>query len=158
MKTISDVFFIGGPSGKYGDEYLLELEQTVKDFNLETHVEFLDNLEQTKIIELLNKAKLLIHTSRFETFGLVAIEANTMGVPVLTINNGSLMEIIENNKNGYLSENLIDKEVNNFVSHLLNEDRKFQEVSLSCIDKSKKYDWVKTSSNIEKEYELLLFK
>ena len=110
--------FIGGPSGKYGDEYLLELEQTVKDFNLETHVEFLDNLEQTKIIELLNKAKLLIHTSRFETFGLVAIEANTMGVPVLTINNGSLMEIIENNKNGYLSENLIDIEVNNFVKNL----------------------------------------
>ena len=159
-KIVNDFrcIFIGGPSGKYGDEYLLELEQTVKDFNLETHVEFLDNLEQTKIIELLNKAKLLIHTSRFETFVLVAIEANTMGVPVLTINNGSLMEIIENNKNGYLSENLIDKEVNNFVSHLLNEDRKFQEVSLSCIDKSKKYDWVKTSSNIEKEYELLLFK
>jgi len=47
--------FIGGPSGKYGDEYLLELEQTVKDFNLETHVEFLDNLEQTKIIEEMDK-------------------------------------------------------------------------------------------------------
>ena len=159
-KIVNDFrcIFIGGPSGKYGDEYLLELEQTVKDFNLETHVEFLDNLEQTKIIELLNKAKLLIHTSRFETFGLVAIEANTMGVPVLTINNGSLMEIIENNKNGYLSENLIDIEVNNFVKNLLNENKKFEEISLSCIEKSKKYDWVKTSSNIEKEYELLLFK
>ena len=159
-KIVNDFrcIFIGGPSGKYGDEYLLELEQTVKDFNLETHVEFLDNLEQTKIIELLNKAKLLIHTSRFETFGLVAIEANTMGVPVLTINNGSLMEIIENNKNGYLSENLIDIEVNNFVKNLLNENKKFEEISLSCIEKSKKYDWVKTSFNIEKEYELLLFK
>ena len=159
-KIVNDFrcIFIGGPSGKYGDEYLLELEQTVKDFNLETHVEFLDNLEQTKIIELLNKAKLLIHTSRFETFGLVAIEANTMGVPVLTINNGSLMEIIENNKNGYLSENLIDIEVNNFVKNLLIENNKFEEISLSCIEKSKKYDWVKTSSNIEKEYELLLFK
>jgi glycosyltransferase involved in cell wall biosynthesis len=159
-KIVNDFrcIFIGGPSGKYGDEYLLELEQTVKDFNLETHVEFLDNLEQTKIIELLNKAKLLIHTSRFETFGLVAIEANTMGVPVLTINNGSLMEIIENNKNGYLSENLIDIEVNNFVKNLVNENKKFEEISLSCIEKSKKYDWVKTSSNIEKEYELLLFK
>ena len=159
-KIVNDFrcIFIGGPSGKYGDEYLLELEQTVKDFNLETHVEFLDNLEQTKIIELLNKAKLLIHTSRFETFGLVAIEANTMGVPVLTINNGSLMEIIENNKNGYLSEKLIDIEVNNFVKNLLIEKNKFEEISLSCIEKSKKYDWVKTSSNIEKEYELLLFK
>ena len=159
-KIVNDFrcIFIGGPSGKYGDEYLLELEQTVKDFNLETHVEFLDNLEQTKIIELLNKAKLLIHTSRFETFGLVAIEANTMGVPVLTINNGSLMEIIENNRNGYLSENLINIEVNNFVKNLLIENNKFEEISLSCIEKSKKYDWVKTSSNIEKEYELLLFK
>ena len=159
-KIVNDFrcIFIGGPSGKYGDEYLLELEQTVKDFNLETHVEFLDNLEQTKIIELLNKAKLLIHTSRFETFGLVAIEANTMGVPVLTINNGSLMEIIENNKNGYLSENLIDIEVNNFVKNLLIENKKFEEISLSCIEKSKNYDWVKTSSNIEKEYKLLLFK
>ena len=150
--------FIGGPSGKYGDEYLQKLKQTVKDFNLEIHVEFLDNLEQTKIIELLNKAKLLIHTSRFETFGLVAIEANTMGVPVLTINNGSLMEIIENNKNGYLTENLIDSDVNNFVKNLLNENKKFEEISSSCIEKSKKYDWVKTSSKIEKEYELLLFK
>ena len=148
--------FIGGPSGKYGDEYLLELEQTVIDFNLETHVEFLDNLEQTKIIELLNKAKLLIHTSRFETFGLVAIEANTMGVPVLTINNGSLMEIIENNKNGYLSENLIDKDVNNFVSNLLNEDKKFEEVSLTCIEKSKKYDWENTSQMIENIYKELV--
>ena len=149
--------FIGGPSGKYGDEYLQKLKQTVKDFNLEIHVEFLDNLEQTKIIELFNKAKLLIHTSRFETFGLVAIEANTMGVPVLTINNGSLMEIIENNKNGYLTENLIDSDVNNFVKNLLNENKKFEEISSSCIEKSKKYDWVKTSTKIEKEYELLLF-
>ena len=133
--------FVGGPSGKYGEEYLLELKRTVKDFNLDKHVEFLDNLPQTKIIELLNKSKLLIHTSQFETFGLVAIEANTMGVPVLTINNGSLMEIIENNKNGYLSENLIDKDVNNFVSNLINEDKKFEEVSLSCVEKSKKYNF-----------------
>ncbi len=148
--------FIGGPSGKYGEEYLLELKRTVKDFNLEKHVEFLDNLPQTKIIELLNKSKLLIHTSQFETFGLVAIEANTMGVPVLTINNGSLMEIIENNENGYLSDNLIDKDVNNFVSNLLNEDKKFEEVSLSCIEKSKKYDWENTSQILQNIYKELV--
>ena len=57
--------------------YLQELKKAVKDLNMETYVEFSDNLPQTKIIELLNKAKLLIHTSQFETFGLVAIEANT---------------------------------------------------------------------------------
>ena len=79
-----------------------------------------------------------------------------MGVPVLTINNGSLMEIIENNKNGYLSENLIDKDVNNFVRNLLNEDKKFEEVSLKCIEKSKKYDWENTSEILQNIYNELV--
>ena len=148
--------FIGGPSGKYGNEYLDNLKQTVEDFNLDKHVKFLDSLPQTKIIELLNKSKLLIHTSQFETFGLVAIEANTMGVPVLTTNNGSLMEIIENNKNGYLSEKLIDGNVNNFVKNLLNDEEKFKEVMSYCFEKSKKYSWIKTTDNLDSIYRSLI--
>ena len=157
-KTENDFkcIFIGGPSGKHGNEYLKELKETVENFNLDIHVEFMNSLPQTKIVDLLNKAKLLIHTSQFETFGLVAIEANAMGVPVLTNNNGSLMEIIENNKNGYLSENLVNRDVNNFVHNLLNENQKFEEISLSCIEKSKKYDWVKTASDLESFYKQLV--
>ena len=149
-------YFVGGPSGKHGNEYLHELKQTIKDLNLDKHVEFLGDLPQTEIIELFKKAKLLIHTSKFETFGLVAIEANTMGVPVLTTNNGSLMEIIENNKNGYLSENLIDSNVNNFVNNLFNNVTKYEEIHLSCIEKSKKYDWMKTANELESLYQQLV--
>ena len=149
-------YFVGGPSGKHGNEYLHELKQTIKDFNLDKHVEFLGDLPQTEIIELFKKAKLLIHTSKFETFGLVAIEANTMGVPVLSTNNGSLMEIIENNKNGYLSENLIDSNVNNFVNNLFNNATKYEEIHLSCIEKSKKYDWMKTANELESLYQQLV--
>ena len=149
-------YFVGGPSGKHGNEYLYELKQTIKDFNLDKHVEFLGDLPQTEIIEMFKKAKLLIHTSKFETFGLVAIEANTMGVPVLTTNNGSLMEIIENNKNGYLSENLIDSNVNNFVNNLFNNVTKYEEIHLSCIEKSKKYDWIKTANELESLYQQLV--
>ena len=149
-------YFIGGPSGKHGNEYLHELKQTIKDFNLDNHIDFLGDLPQTEIIELFKKAKLLIHTSKFETFGLVAIEANTMGVPVLTTNNASLMEIIENNKNGYLSENLIDSNVNNFVNNLFNNVTKYEEIHLSCIEKSKKYDWMKTANELESLYQQLV--
>ena len=149
-------YFVGGPSGKHGNEYLHELKQSIKDVNLNKHVEFLGDLPQTEIIELFKKAKVLIHTSKFETFGLVAIEANTMGVPVLTSNNGSLMEIIENNKNGYLSENLIDSNVNNFVNNLFNNVTKYEEIHLSCIEKSKKYDWMKTANELESLYQQLV--
>ena len=147
-------YFVGGPSGKSGEEYLQILKDTVKNLSLESHVEFLDNLPQIKIKELLNKSKLLIHTSKFETFGLVAAEANAMGVPVLTTNNGSLLEIIENNLNGYCSESLIDARVNKFVQDVLNDNKKFDEVMLKCIEKSKKYNWISTATEIENLYKL----
>ena len=142
-------YFVGGPSGKSGNEYLVELKQTVVDLNLESHIEFLDNLPQTEIRDLLNKSKLLIHTSKFETFGLVAAEANAMGVPVLTTNSGSVLEIVESNENGYYSESLIDGNVNNFVKELLNNNDKFHEIMLNCLDKSKAYSWANTAKEIE---------
>ena len=145
-------YFIGGPSGKSGIEYLEELKKVVIDLELESYVEFVDIISQTKIRDLLNKSKLLIHTSKFETFGLVAAEALAMGVPVLTTNRGSLLEIVENSINGYQSENLIDRNVNNFVKELLNNDEKFNEIMLNCFEKSKGYNWSNTAIEIENLY------
>jgi len=145
-------YFVGGPSGKSGDDYLIQLKDNVKELNLESNIEFLGNLTQIKIKELMNRSKLLIHTSHFETFGLVAIEANAMGVPVLTTNQGPLSEIIENNVNGYLTEGLINSQVNNFVKNLLNDDKQFQKFQMNCHEKSKKFDWKSTAKELENLY------
>jgi len=81
-----------------------------------------------------------------------------MGVPVLTTNNGSLLEIVESNKNGYYSENLIDRNVNNFVQNLIQDSKKFNEIMKNCIDKSKNYDWKNTGIEIEKAYQIVVKK
>ena len=145
-------YFVGGPSGKSGDDYLIQLKDNVKELNLESNIVFLGNLTQIKIKELMNRSKLLIHTSHFETFGLVAIEANAMGLPVLTTNQGPLSEIIENNVNGYLTEGLINSQVNNFVKNLLNDDKQFQKFQMNCHEKSKKFDWKSTAKELENLY------
>ena len=144
-----ECYFIGGPSGKSGNEYLQELKNTVKDLDLELHVKFLGSLPQMEVRELMNKSKLLIHTSKFETFGLVAVEANAMGMPVLTDNIGSLREIVKNNKNGYFAEDLIDATVNDFVYNLLNNEMYFKKMMNESIKKSEKYSWVQTSEQIK---------
>ena len=146
-------YFIGGPSGKSGDDYLDELKQSVKELNLEPNIEFLGNLPQIKIKDLMNKSKLLIHASQYETFGLVAIEANSMGLPILSINTGSLIEIIENNKNGYFAEDFLDIDANNFVKDLLNDEDFFKNVMNQCIQKSKKYNWEVTADCLLKTYQ-----
>ena len=149
-------YFIGGPSGNSGKEYLAELKEQVVELNLETHVKFLENLPQTKIKELLNESKLLIHTSQFETFGLVAIEANSMGVPVLSTNSGSFSEIIFSGVNGYLADNLVDGNVNNYVRDLLRDNKTFEEAMFNCIEKSKNYDWKITARDIEEIYRIIV--
>ena len=146
-------YFIGGPSGKSGNEYLEQLKKSITELNLESHVEFLGSLSQSKIKDLMNRSKLLIHTSQFETFGLIAIEGNSMGVPVLTSNRGSLLEIIEQNVNGYVSENLMDRNVNNFVQNLIHDPKKFNEIMNNCISRSKNYDWKNTVKEIQKAYQ-----
>ena len=149
-------YFIGGPSGNSGKEYLVELKEQVVELNLETHVKFLENLPQTKIKELLNESKLLIHTSQFETFGLVAIEANSMGVPVLSTNSGSFPEIIFSGVNGYLADNLVDGNVNNYVRDLLRDNKTFEETMFNCIEKSINYDWKITARDIEEIYRIIV--
>ena len=149
-------YFIGGPSGNSGKEYLVELKEQVVESNLENHVKFLENLPQTKIKELLNESKLLIHSSQFETFGLVAIEANSMGVPVLSTNSGSFPEIIFNGVNGYLADNLVDGNVNNYVSDLLRDNKTFKKAMFNCIEKSVNYDWKITAREIEEIYKLIV--
>lgn len=152
VETNFKCYFVGGPSGKTGHAYLENLKQTVSELNLDSHIDFLGNLPQEKVRDLLNKSKLLIHTSKLETFGLVAIEANAMGVPVLTNNNGSLLEVIDNIKNGLYSENLLDGSVNYFVQDLLNNN--FDEIMQNCIENSKKYSWKNTSNDLEALYTL----
>ena len=148
-------YFIGGPSGASGDDYFLELKEAVKVLNLESHIEFLGNLPQSKIRELLNRSKLLIHTSEYETFGLVAIEAHSVGVPVVSINQGSFKEIIDNNVNGYIAESFEDQYLNEFILKIFNDDKFADYVSKSAINSSKKYDWKHTSEKLNLLYQEL---
>ena len=149
-------YFIGGPSGNSGDDYFVKLKEIVKDLDLESHIEFLGNLPQSKIRELLNRSKLLIHTSEYETFGLVAIEAHSVGVPVISINQGSLKEIIDNNINGYIAESFKDPYLNEFILKILNDDKFADYISKSAINSAKKYDWKNTTKELNNLYESLI--
>lgn len=149
-------YFVGGPSGTSGDDYFVGLKEIVKELDLESHVEFLGNLPQSKIRELLNRSKLLIHTSEYETFGLVAIEAHSVGVPVISINQGSLKEIIDNNINGYITESFNDPHLNEFILKILNDDKFADYISKSAINSAKKYDWKNTTKELINLYESLI--
>jgi glycosyltransferase involved in cell wall biosynthesis len=59
-------------------------------------------VSDAELVASLNKAALLLCTSRLEPFGFAPLEANACGLPVVGVAEGGIREIIQNGVNGLL--------------------------------------------------------
>ncbi len=78
----------------------LFVQQLVKELKLSEDVLFLG--EQEYIGQLMNCADLFFLPSEQESFGLVALEAQSCGVPVIGADTGGLPEVVNDGKTGFL--------------------------------------------------------
>ena len=147
-----ELIFVGGPSGVDGDAYLTKMKNRIEELKIEEEVQFLGSLSQKKLVKLMKKAKLLIHSAESETFGLVAIEAHRLGVPVLSTNQGSFKEIISNNENGLVAKSFDDVQVYDFIIKLFEDDKYRSQVINNAVKNSLVFNWEITAENLKKAY------
>lgn len=76
-------------------------EDLVRELSLEAKVTFVG--KQASIAEVLQAACLFIFPSENESFGLVALEAMSCGVPVIATSVGGIPEVVRHGETGYLS-------------------------------------------------------
>lgn len=79
---------------------LPEVRRLVRQLKLQKHVRFLGR--QDSVEEILTAADLLILASESESFGLVALEAMAMGLPVVATDSGGIREVVAHEETGYL--------------------------------------------------------
>jgi D-inositol-3-phosphate glycosyltransferase len=95
---------IGGDSGDgsiAGGERR-RLEAVAGDSGLESRVRFLGAVEHEDLADYYALADICVVPSRTETFGLVALEAQALGTPVVASAVGGLTEIVEDGRTGIL--------------------------------------------------------
>ena len=149
--------FVGGPSGNDGKEYLKTIENEIEQTGLKNNVQFLNSATQEQLINEYNKAKIVVHASQYETFGLIALEANACGVPVVSINQGPLKETIENGQNGYIAESFEDENLILFCKNLLSDSEYQSKTQINCLNVAKQYDWKNTAKQLKEIYQELIF-
>ena len=147
-----ELIFVGGPSGVDGEAYLTKMKNRIEELRIEEDVEFLGSLSQKKLVKLMRKSKLLIHSAESETFGLVAIEAHRLGIPVLSTNQGSFKEIISNNENGLVAKSFDDVQVYDFIIKLFEDDEYRSQVINNAVKNSLVFNWEITAENLKKAY------
>jgi glycosyltransferase involved in cell wall biosynthesis len=95
---------------------ILNFGDTNLNLNSEIKVINLGKLMSDKdILFFYNSLDFFINSSRLESFGQTALEANSCGVPVLCFNTSGLKDIIKNKKNGLCIENF---NINKFAKGL----------------------------------------
>lgn len=101
---------------------------------------------------ILKESKLLIMTSIYEGTPMCVLEAQCLGKPVVSTPVDGIKKIIENNKNGYLSDK--NEEICSFIIDILKNNNKYIMMSEKSINFFTKYNNLnKYKKEIKKIYE-----
>lgn len=96
-------------SGTVVGNYRQELEQQVRQLGLQNHVCFTGRLSDEALADCYRDTDLFILASyaepgNFEGFGIVFLEANANGVPVLTTRSGGMTDYVVDGQNGLYAD------------------------------------------------------
>ncbi len=100
-----------------------ECERLARELNLMEHVKFLG--KQDGLVEILSASDLFLIPSQSESFGLAALEAMAVGLPVISSSVGGLPELVRHNETGFIAEIGDVDRMAKYAIDLLTNNRKY---------------------------------
>jgi glycogen(starch) synthase len=80
------------------------LERLARELGLGDRVRFLGSVPHAEMLGLLERAALCVVPSREEPYGILVVEAQALGVPVVATGVGNIPALIDAGRTGYLAE------------------------------------------------------
>ena len=129
--------------------YELKLQDLIKEYNLEKHVFIIKDASNELIKQFYYACDIFLMISReikkrgdVEGFGIVFLEANAAGKPVIGGDSGGIRDAIVNNKTGLLVDPLDVKEIENAILRLLQDPNYANLLGVTGRDRvARQFDW-----------------
>lgn len=125
--------------------YLNKVKKLVKGLRITTGVKFFGYVNQKKKFELLAKAHVLVNPSIHEGWGLVNIEANAMGTPVVAYNVSGSIDSVKNGASGILCQGNTPEELAKNINEILRDAKKYHQFRNGALSWSKNFSWSKST-------------
>lgn len=130
--------------GKGDKKYMQFLKRTSKDLGIAGKTKFEGYVSEEEKFKLLAKAHVLVNPSVREGWGLVVIEAASVGTPAVGYNVPGLRDSIKDGQTGILcSPNAVS--CSEAVFYLMSDKNKYKKFQQNCLKWSKEFDWEKSS-------------
>jgi len=131
-----------------------KLKMLCADLGISNKVEFKGALSRAEVPQVINSCNVFVLASKFETFGVVLIEALSSGKPVISTKNGGAQDIVNSN-NGLLVDVDSVSQLGDAIIKMKENYSKYNSVNISreCKDK---YNKTNVAARIEEVYKKLL--
>jgi len=147
--TISDLrkYHLHIVSPASDNETKSRIDQLINQYKLHHHITFYGSMQQTRLVNLVQVADLLISPSRKEGFGLAVAEAIACGTPVLATRSGGPEEIVNPDCGILVDTNSADS-LSDGLENILKNLNRYQADTM--------HHYIKTNFSIESKKKKLL--
>lgn len=155
LKDKLQIVICGGLSGS-GFDKPTQLMDLAKSLGLEKITKFLTPVSRQNLAKIYQASDLVIVPSHSESFGLVAVEAQATGVPVVAASVGGLKTVVAHQESGLLIENHDPKNWASRINELINNPALRNKLSLGAVNRAKNFSWDSTVENLLSVYQAVL--
>src|SRR3989344_655185 len=139
--------------------YFDQLKRLVSDLSLKENVIFLNSVSDKELVGLYEKARLFILTpvsegNNFEGFGLVYLEANACGLPVIGSFGSGVEDAIKEGETGLLVPQNNPEALARTITKILDDEDLYKKLVSNGSEWAKDHDWNKVVESYVKTYTL----
>lgn len=120
--------------------YLQHLHRFI-DSNKIERIQFFGRVTNSKKLELMRRAHILLHASVKEGWGLVVSEAASQATPSIVYNVAGLRDSVKNNRTGIVLDSNTPEEMSRQTSILLDNKKRYEFFQKNCLEISNSYNW-----------------
>lgn len=136
-------FWVVGPGTP---EYVKKLKRMAEDLGIMGNLKFWGFVSDTKKFELLSRSHILINTSIHEGWGLVNIEANSCGIPVIGYDVKGIRDSVKNKVTGILVPKGDIRNMAEQALKIVRSKEVFGNYQKECRKWASKFSWQKATA------------
>jgi len=155
IKSKLQILIIGGVSGGSGEE-LNRLQALARFLGIQDRVKFIPPASREELPHWYRAADLVCVPSYSESFGLVALEAQACGTPVVAAAVGGLRTAVADGFSGSLVDGHDPRSWSAVLTRLLQEPQRRVALSMGALQHARRFGWETTARGTIDIYDRLL--
>lgn len=133
-------------------DYYNELQAYIQQSPNKANISLLVNLPQEELYELYQHAHIFALHSQEESQGIALVEAMATGLPVVATNVGGIPYVVDDERNGLLSNYNDNNEFSNHLIHLLKNHQFCIALSKNAEKEVNRYVWANIANDVFQSY------